>query len=66
VEVPRADAVYSSLDLNNPYKRINFSDPNRVFNAATLSTFGRMTATRGSFSDVGSRTHSILVGRVEW
>ena len=53
-------------DLNNPYKRINFTDPNRVYNVATLSTFGRMTGTRGSFSDVGSRTHWILVGRVEW
>ncbi len=53
-------------DLNNPYKHINFSDPNRVFNVATLSTFGRFTGTRGSFSDVGSRTHSILVGRIEW
>ena len=54
------------MDLNNPYKHINFSDPNRVFNVANLSTFGRFTGTRGSFSDVGSRTHWILVGRVEW
>ena len=53
-------------DLNNPYKRINFTEPNRTYNAATLTTFGRMTGTRGSFSDVGSRTHSILVGRLEW
>ena len=53
-------------DFNNPYKRINFSDPNRVYNVATLNTFGRFTGTRGSFSDVGSRTHSILVGRIEW
>jgi hypothetical protein len=53
-------------DLNIPYKRFNFSDPNRTYKAATLATFGRMTGTRGSFSDVGSRTHSILVGRLEW
>jgi hypothetical protein len=53
-------------DLNNPYKRIEFSDPNRTYNAATLSTFGRMTGTRGSFSDVGGRTYWTLVGRVEW
>jgi Carboxypeptidase regulatory-like domain len=53
-------------DLNNPYKHINFSDPSRVYNVATLPTFGRFTGTRGSFSDVGSRLHSILVGRVEW
>jgi len=53
-------------DLNNPYKRIEFADPNRVYNVATLSTFGRMTATRGSFSDVGGRTYSTLVGRIEW
>jgi hypothetical protein len=53
-------------DFNNPYKRIEFSDPNRVYNVATLSTFGRMTGTRGSFSDVGGRTYSTLVGRIEW
>ena len=53
-------------DFNNPYKRIEFSDPNRVYNVATLSTFGRFTGTRGSFSDVGGRTYSTLVGRVEW
>jgi len=53
-------------DLNNPYKHINFSDPNRSYNVATLGTFGRFTGTRGSSSDVGSRTHSILVGRIEW
>ena len=55
-------------DLNNPYKRINFPEPNRVYNVATLSTFGRYNpgATRGGFSDIGSRTHSIIVGRIEW
>lgn len=55
-------------DFNNPFKRINFPEPNRVYNASTLSTFGRYNpaATRGSFSDVGSRTHSVLVGRIEW
>lgn len=53
-------------DLNNPYKRINFSDPIRAYNVATLSTFGRFTGARGGFSDVGSRTHSIIVGRIEW
>jgi hypothetical protein len=53
-------------DLNNPYKRIEFSDPNRSYNVATLSTFGRMTGTRGSFSDVGGRTYWTLVGRIEW
>jgi hypothetical protein len=53
-------------DVNNPYKRINFSDPIRAYNAATLNTFGRFTGTRGSFSDVGSRLFWNLVGRVEW
>jgi hypothetical protein len=53
-------------DLNNPYKRIEFADPNRVYNVGTLSTFGRFTGTRGSFSDVGGRTYSTLVGRLEW
>ena len=54
------------LDLNNPYKHINFSDPNRSYNAATLSTFGRFTGTRGSFSDIGGRTNLLMVGRMEW
>ena len=53
-------------DVNNPYKRIAFSDPIRAYNIATLSTFGRFTGTRGSFSDVGGRTYSTLVGRIEW
>jgi hypothetical protein len=55
-------------DLNNPYKWIAFGDPNRVYNVATLSSFGRYNpgATRGSFSDVGSRTFWTLIGRVEW
>ena len=53
-------------DFNNPFTRFNFAEPNRIFNVATLPAFGRMTATRGSFSDVGSRPHSVLVGRIEW
>ena len=53
-------------DINNPYKRINLADPNRVYNAATLSSFGRFTGTRGSFSDLGGRTNSLIVGRLEW
>jgi len=53
-------------DVSNPYKHINLSDPNRVYNLATLSTFGRFTGTRGGFSDVGSRLFWNLVGRIEW
>ena len=53
-------------DLNNPYKHIHFGDPNRVNNVVNLSTFGRFTGTRGSFSDAGGRTRSIIVGRIEW
>jgi hypothetical protein len=53
-------------DCNNPYKHINLSDPNRVYNTATLNTFGRFTGARGSFSDVGGRLNNLLVGRFEW
>jgi hypothetical protein len=53
-------------DCNNPYKAINLSDPNRTYNIATLSSFGRFTGTRGSFSDVGGRLNNLLVGRFEW
>lgn len=53
-------------DCNNPYKRINLSDPIRVYNSATLNTFGRFTGARGSFSDVGGRLNNLIVGRFEW
>ncbi|MFN7925176.1 MAG: carboxypeptidase-like regulatory domain-containing protein [Bryobacteraceae bacterium] len=54
-------------DLNNPFTRFNFTDPARSYNAANASTaFGRITGTRGGFSDVGARIHSILVLRMEW
>jgi hypothetical protein len=53
-------------DFNNPFTRFNFGDPNRVYNVSALSTFGRLTSTRGGFSDVGCRPHSIVVGRIEW
>ena len=53
-------------DCNNPYKHINLGDPNRTYNSAALSTFGRFTGTRGSFSDVGGRLNNLIVGRMEW
>ena len=53
-------------DCNNPYKHINLSDPNRVYNSANIATFGKFTGARGSFSDVGGRLNNLLVGRFEW
>ena len=53
-------------DLNNPFKTQAFSDPDSTFNSTNPATFGRFTGTRGSFSDVGGRFHSLLVLRLEW
>ncbi len=53
-------------DMNNPFKTQAFADPNSVFNLANSGTFGRFNNTRGSFSDVGGRTHSLVVLRLEW
>ncbi|MBI2685649.1 MAG: TonB-dependent receptor [Acidobacteria bacterium] len=53
-------------DCNNPYKHINLGDPGRVYNITNLSTFGRFTGARGSFSDVGGRLNNLIVGRFEW
>jgi hypothetical protein len=54
-------------DINNPYKRENFSDPSRVYNVATLSTsFGRITSTRAGAAGMGGKTLNLLVGRIEW
>jgi hypothetical protein len=53
-------------DMNNPFKTQALGDPNSVFNLANSGTFGRFTVTRGSFSDVGGRLHSLLVLRLEW
>ncbi|MFN7921795.1 MAG: carboxypeptidase regulatory-like domain-containing protein [Bryobacteraceae bacterium] len=53
-------------DMNNPYKRNNFADPNRNYNAGSLPTFGRFGGDRGSFGDIGGRLHSFLVARLEW
>ena len=53
-------------DMNNPFKTQSFGDPNAVFNLQNTGTFGRHTGTRGSFSDLGGRLHSLLVLRLEW
>ena len=53
-------------DMNNPFKTQALGDPNAVFNLANSGNFGRFTSTRGSFSDVGGRLHSLLVLRLEW
>jgi hypothetical protein len=52
------------LDANNfPFKQPQFNNPNSTFNSNSPASFGRIgTATRGSFSDVGtSNSHMLLV-----
>lgn len=53
-------------DMNNPYKRNNFTEPGRSYNVGALGPFGRFTGDRGSFGDIGGRLHSFLVARLEW
>jgi hypothetical protein len=55
------------FDVNNVYKYHNFFPPNAVYNASDPSSFGTLSSTRGSFSDVGTgRWHGIMVFRVMW
>ncbi len=53
-------------DMNNPFKRPRFSNPNTTFSLRNPGPFGRHTGTEGSFHDVGGRLHSFLVLRLEW
>jgi hypothetical protein len=52
------------LDANNfPFKQAQFSNPNpgNSYNVNSPGAFGRMTATRGSFSDVGTANSNMLL-----
>jgi hypothetical protein len=53
-------------DMNNPFKTQALGDPDSTYNRTNPATFGRYSGTRGSFSDVGGRLHSLLVLRLEW
>jgi hypothetical protein len=55
------------FDVNNVYKYHDFFPPNSVYNATDPSSFGTLSSTRGSFSDVGTgRWHGIMVFRLMW
>ncbi len=55
--------VQLRLDANNfPIKQPQFSTPNNSFNTNALGAFARIgTATRGSFSDVGTSNPNLLL-----
>jgi hypothetical protein len=54
-------------DINNPFKNPNFAAPNSSYNTLNPATFGRITGTRGGFSDIGTaNTNSLIVLRLEW
>jgi len=53
-------------DMNNPFKRPQFSRPGSTYDARNLGAFGRFTGELGNFGEIGSRCHSILVFRLEW
>jgi hypothetical protein len=59
-DVEAAGAMLSEIrsNLSNPYRHINFIDPNCVYNIDTLSTFGRFAGTRGHFQR-GHQPHAL-------
>ncbi len=56
------------LDANNfPFKQPQFNNPDATYNRNSPGSFGRITGTRGSFSDVGtSNGHILIVGKFQF
>ncbi|HYI93722.1 MAG TPA: carboxypeptidase regulatory-like domain-containing protein [Bryobacteraceae bacterium] len=56
------------LDANNfPFKMPQFDNPQSQYNGNSPASFGRITATRGSFSDVGTANgHMLIVGKFQF
>ena len=56
------------LDANNfPFKQPQFSNPSATFNANSPGAFGRVTGTRGSFSDIGTaNTNLLIIGKFQF
>jgi Carboxypeptidase regulatory-like domain/TonB dependent receptor len=56
------------LDANNfPFKKPQFNNPESTFNRNSPGSFGRITGTRGSFSDVGTANgHMLIVGKFQF
>jgi hypothetical protein len=53
-------------DINNPFKGAQLSTPGSTFDTRNLGTFSRFTGVIASFAALGSRTNSLIVGRLEW
>jgi hypothetical protein len=53
-------------DINNPFKGAQLSTPGSTFDTRNLGTFARFTGVIASFAALGSRTNSLIVGRLEW
>ena len=53
-------------DMNNIFKRAQLGRPNTTYDMRSPGTFARFTSEVGNFAEIGSRTHSILVVRLEW
>ncbi len=50
------------LDANNfPFKQPQFSNPSSTYNINSPGAFGRMTGTRGAFSDIGTTNSNLLI-----
>lgn len=56
------------LDANNfPIKQPQFANPSATYNINSPGSFGRMTGTRGAFSDIGTTNANMLViGKVQF
>ena len=56
------------LDANNfPIKQPQFNNPNSTFDANSPGSFGKISGTRGAFSDIGTtNANMLLVGKIQF
>ncbi|MGH9658498.1 MAG: hypothetical protein ACRD96_08135, partial [Bryobacteraceae bacterium] len=54
------------FDMNNPFKRYFFSNPNAIYNFRNPQNFGKITGNQGSFSGQGGRTYMQVIFKLEF
>jgi hypothetical protein len=67
-EIPIRERLKFTIrwDMSNIFKRPQFTRPNSTYDLRSPGSFARFTGEIGNFAEIGSRCHSILVGRLEW
>jgi hypothetical protein len=53
-------------DINSPFKRYFFSQPNNTVNFRNSQNFGKITSNQGSFSGLGGRTYMQVIFKLEF